>query len=265
VTETPEQAARRLQHASSFGAAAADYARYRPRYADAAILWCLEPAGHDRPRVADLGAGTGILTGALRRLGADVTAVEPDPQMLAELRRQLPDVSAQPGSAEAIPLPDDSVDVVIAGQALHWFDLDKALPEIARVLVPGGVLAGLWNIYDDQADPWLTQLVELIGPELGPQTLTSWQRAAREIPLQAKAAELFSPVEADLFENPRQMRADDLVAMLATHSGFLVLSDDERSEVLGKVSDFLRQHPDTSAGEFTVPMLTNAVRTQAKS
>jgi SAM-dependent methyltransferase len=72
--------------------------------------------------------------------------------MRAELRRGLPDVPALPGSAEAIPLPDASVDAVLAGNAMHWFDMAVAGPEIARVLAPGGILAGLWNVLDDRAD-----------------------------------------------------------------------------------------------------------------
>src|SRR5690242_27915 len=98
-----EQGVRRL-HASSFGAAAVAYAEHRPDYAPAAVRWALEPA--PGPRVLDLGAGTGKLTGTLLALGVEVIAVEPDPAMLTELRRTLPAVRALPGSAEAIPLPD---------------------------------------------------------------------------------------------------------------------------------------------------------------
>jgi ubiquinone/menaquinone biosynthesis C-methylase UbiE len=118
--------------ASAFGAAAVAYAEHRPDYAPAAVRWALEPARG--PRVLDIGAGTGKLTGTLVELGIDVIAVEPDPAMLTELRRALPAVRALPGSAEAIPLPDASVDAVLAGNALHWFDMDVAGPEIARVL-----------------------------------------------------------------------------------------------------------------------------------
>src|SRR6478672_8835018 len=109
---------------SSFGTAAAAYAEHRPDYAEAAVRWALERA--PGRRVLDLGAGTGKLTAALVALGAEVIAVEPDPAMLTELRRALPTVRALPGSAEAVPLPDASVDAVLAGNALHWFDMDIA-------------------------------------------------------------------------------------------------------------------------------------------
>src|SRR6476660_1148222 len=105
---------------SCFGVAAAAYAEHRPDYAEAAVRWALEPAPGSR--VLDLGAGTGKLTATLASLGAEVIAVEPDPAMLTELRRALPTVRALPGSAEAIPLPDASVDAVVSGNAMHWFD-----------------------------------------------------------------------------------------------------------------------------------------------
>ncbi|MET9890377.1 class I SAM-dependent methyltransferase [Streptomyces sp. NPDC006465] len=105
----------RLLHSSSFGAAAAAYAEHRPDYAQDAVRWALEPA--PGPRVLDLGAGTGKLTATLVALGVDVIAVEPDPAMLAQLRRTLPTVRAPPGTAEAIPLRDGSVDAVLAARS----------------------------------------------------------------------------------------------------------------------------------------------------
>jgi ubiquinone/menaquinone biosynthesis C-methylase UbiE len=142
--EGQAEAADRLRHGASFGAVAAAYAEHRPGYAETAVRWALEPVWSRRPlRVIDVGAETGKLTATLVRLGADVTAVEPDQGMLAELRRELPSVRSVSGSAEEIPVPDGSADAVLAGQAMHWFDMDRAMPEIARVLTPGGVLAGL--------------------------------------------------------------------------------------------------------------------------
>ena len=97
----------------------------------------------------DLGAGTGKLTRVLAARYAHVIAVEPLDGMRGILERVVPDVEALPGSAERIPLDDASVDAVFAAQAFHWFDHDRAIPEIARVLRPGGVLALVWNGPDE--------------------------------------------------------------------------------------------------------------------
>src|SRR5438094_928298 len=132
------------RRASSFGMHAAAYAEHRPDYPVAGIRWALAGAAHDVDAVLDLAAGTGKLTEGLLALGLTVTAVEPDPDMRAELTRRLPGVSALDGTAERIPLPDSSVDAVLVGQAFHWFDVNTALTEIARVLRPGGVLGALW-------------------------------------------------------------------------------------------------------------------------
>lgn len=119
---------------SSFGKAAAAYAQHRPDYSREALGWILRAA--PGPRVLDLGAGTGKLSASLADLSVEVTAVEPDPAMRAELRQELPGVRVLSGSAESIPLPDGSVDAVLAGNAMHWFDMSVAGPEIARVLAP---------------------------------------------------------------------------------------------------------------------------------
>ncbi len=132
----------------SFGPAAERYDRIRPSYPVEALRWIL---GDQPSRVVDLGAGTGILTRQLVALGHEVIPVEPDPAMRALIPAEL---APRDGTAEAIPLPDASVDAVVAGQAYHWFDQDKAHPEIARVLRPGGVFGPLWNERDDSVD-WI--------------------------------------------------------------------------------------------------------------
>jgi SAM-dependent methyltransferase len=249
----------RLQ-ASSFGAAAVAYARHRPDYASAAVRWALEPA--PGPRVLDLGAGTGKLTGTLVALGADVIAVEPDPAMLTELRRALPAVRALPGSAEAIPLPDASVDAVLAGNALHWFDMAVAGPETARVLAPGGILAGLWNVMDNRVD-WVAGLDRVSGSAaVGPRdTLSGWRAATAglHLPHTGVVAQFGSPAQAE-FPHGQRRTADSLVATIATRAGVLVMPEQERQATLGRIRAFLASRPETNSGEFTVPMLTGVLR-----
>jgi SAM-dependent methyltransferase len=262
AAERPEAGAEadRMRRASSFGTAAAQYALHRPGYPEAAIRWCLAPVGDAQPvRVVDLGAGTGILTGALAGLGADVVAVEPDQSMLAELRRQLPGVPALEGSAEALPLPDDSVDAALCGQAMHWFDMDRALPEIARVLRPGGVFAGLWNVDDDRVD-WVAELAAM---SKSGSTLSRW-RAIPEADAEHAALRAgstwFAAVEEREFGNGQLRSADSLVATIATYSRMLVMGEAERAAALGVIRDFLYRQPETSGDEFTLPLVTVAVR-----
>lgn len=247
---------------SSFGGAAAAYAKHRPDYAQAAVRWTLAPT--PGPRVLDLGAGTGKLTATLVAAGADVVAVEPDPAMLAELRGALPAVRALSGSAESIPLPDGSVDAVVAGHAMHWFDMAVAGPEIARVLTPSGILAGLWNVIDDSVD-WVAGLQQVGGSAaIGVRDLlSSWRTATARayLPNDGQVARFGSPEYAE-FPHEQRHTADSLVAKIATHAGLLVMADDEREGTLGRIRDFLRTRPETADGEFTLPMLTGVLRVQ---
>jgi ubiquinone/menaquinone biosynthesis C-methylase UbiE len=264
--ESEAEAADRLLHGSSFGAAAAAYAEHRPGYAEAAVRWALEPVQDGQPlRVADVGAGTGKLTVTLVGLGAEVTAVEPDPQMLAELRRTMPEVRSVPGSAEEIPLPDASLDAVLAGQAMHWFDMDRALPEIARVLRPGGVLAGLWNVDDDRVG-WVAGLAEM-SKRRSSITLTTWRGSAaksRQEQLLRQSSDLFSATEVGEFGHGQARTADSLLATIGTHSHLLVMEEAERARLLARVGDFLRSQPETAHGEFTLPMVTVGLRARRR-
>ncbi|MEU9478065.1 class I SAM-dependent methyltransferase [Streptomyces sp. NPDC048191] len=250
----------RLLHASSFGAAAVAYSEHRPDYAQAAVRWALQPA--PGPRVLDLGAGTGKLTATLVALGAEVVAVEPDPGMLTELRRSLPDVRALSGSAEAIPLPDASVDAVLAGNAMHWFDMAVAGPEIARILAPCGILAGLWNLMDDQVD-WVAGLARVSGSAaVGPRdTPAGWraETAGMHVPKSGVPARFGTPEQAE-FPHGQRRTADSLVATIATRAGVLVMPDEEREATLGRIRAFLASRPETARGEFTLPMTTGVLR-----
>jgi SAM-dependent methyltransferase len=250
----------RLLLGSTFGAAAAAYPEHRPDYAPAAVRWALERA--PGVRVLDLGAGTGKLTATLVALGAEVIAVEPDPAMLTELRRALPTVRALPGSAEAVPLPDASVDAVLAGNAMHWFDMNVAGLEIARVLETDGILAGLWNVFDDRVD-WVAGLERISGSAaIGPRdTLSSWRAETAEahLPSTGSRAHFGSPEQAE-FPHGQRRTAASLVATLATKAGMLVMPEQEQEATLGRIRAFLASRPETARGEFTLPMLTCVLR-----
>jgi SAM-dependent methyltransferase len=136
---TPDELARR---AASFGGVASHYERYRPGPPMAAVDWMV-PAG--ARTVVDLGAGTGALTRLLVGRVPEVIAVEPDDRMRAVLTDAVPSARAVAGRGESMPLPDASADAVIASSSWHWMDVVPTLTEVARVLVPGGVLGAVWS------------------------------------------------------------------------------------------------------------------------
>ena len=255
----------RARRASSFGAQAAAYAEYRPDYALAAVAWALAPVrDRGQVRVADLGAGTGKLTGTIEQLAATpewagrltVVAVEPDPAMLAELRRVLPRVTALPGTAENIPLPDGSVDAVVCGQAAHWFNMELAVPEIARVLTDGGVWAGLWNMEDD-SEPWIAGMPRVRDTGLG---LSGWLTDRHDWPPTELGTALFSPHERAEFPHAQTHTIDSYLALSATHSMMLVMDQAERDESLAVMRAYLGSRPETAHGEFHTPLLSGVLR-----
>jgi SAM-dependent methyltransferase len=236
----------RQEKALSFGVAAVDYDRYRPSYPPDALRWAL---GSDPLHVVDLGAGTGLLTRVLTGLGHQVIPVEPDAAMRAQLSASGDLAEPRVGSAEAIPLRDGSVDAVVAGQAYHWFDRERAHPEIARVLGPSGVFAPVWNIRDD-AVPWvaaLTRIVNAVGggdaqhegwidnPDFGP---------------------LFDQPEREIFRHVVPMTADSLVAMMRTRSYFLTAPPKLQAEVEAALRGLTADLPDT----FDLPYRTIVYR-----
>jgi SAM-dependent methyltransferase len=231
----------------SFGAAAQEYARSRPSYPDAAVDWLL-PAG--ARTVLDLGAGTGQLTRQLVRRGLDVVAVEPSDGMRAELAAALPDVPALAGSAEEVPLPDASVDAVLVAQAWHWVDVARAVPEVARVLVPGGRLGLLWNIRDERED-WTARLGALL-------------HRGREQHLGSDSPDVGPPFSSiERLDVPWVQRSGtaDLLDLVASRSYVITMPPDGRQALLEEVRALLDDHPALQRrDEVDLPYVTRCSR-----
>ena len=166
-------------------------------------------------------------------LELDVVAVEP----LEQMRAFIPDAArVLAGTAEEIPLPDASVDAIVVGQAFHWFDSSRALPEMARVLRPGGTLGLLWNMDDDRL-PWVAQLCDLTGSEARASAVVADPK-----PPYDDRVDLATPVHA-VFDYSEDYDADRLVAMIASRSQTILLAPAERDRLLAAARDLAPPAP----------------------
>ncbi|WP_432495567.1 class I SAM-dependent methyltransferase [Kineococcus gypseus] len=242
-----ERGARRASQGRSFGAAAAVYERARPGYPDEALDWVLPPGAR---RVLDLGAGTGKLTRQLVARGLEVVAVEPTAGMREQFRAVLPGVELLEGTGEEVPLPDGDVDAVLVAQAWHWVDPERAAPEVARVLRPGGWLGLLWNVRDPSVD-WVAQLDRTL-PGAGEEHLGS---------LAPRVGPPFGPVERYDVRWSRPTTVEALLELTASRSWVITLDEDGRREVL---EDVRRQAEARlrSAGSLEMPYVTRCSRTR---
>jgi SAM-dependent methyltransferase len=234
--------------AAGFARAADVYERARPEYPPEAVIWLADRLELRPGRVVvDVGAGTGKLTRLLVPTGARVVAVEPQEEMLAVLREAVPEAEALEGSAESLPLADGFADAVAAASAFHWFDASRALPEIARVLRPGGRLALVFNTRDPE-DALQRELTELLVPH---GIRVSWMRDL-DPPRTLEARGLFEPPEYTEFRHEQRFDADALVERVASISYVALLPDEERAELLAQV----RELGERREAPFAFPYLT---------
>lgn len=233
--------------ARSFGLAASVYHAARPGYPVEAVAWLVG----DAVRVLDLGAGTGKLTAALVELDREVIAVDPVEAMLEELEVQVPDVPRILGTAEDIPIEDASVDAVVAGQAWHWFIPDRAVPEIARVLRPGGVLGLVWNSRDLRAD-WLRQAGEIMHDR---------HDASETFESYVGIGAPFGPVEEHTVAWTERMSRARFLDLVRSRSYYLMSTPAEQAATIAALETLLDTHPDLAgAVDLAVPYLTRCFR-----
>jgi SAM-dependent methyltransferase len=217
----------------AWGESAEVYERARPGYPPEAIDFLHRLGLGPDSDVLDLAAGTGKLTRALIAAGSRVTAVEPLPAMRLMLQERLPEANVMEGTAEHIPVPDESMDLVTVAQAFHWFDAERATREIARVLRPGGGLAAVWNLRDESVE-WMAMIRELIEPyrqEAPDQRSGEWRR-----PFEAPGSP-FEPLKLETFRHTQEVSRADAVDVFASRSYIAALPDPERTALLERVAE----------------------------
>ncbi len=235
----------------TFGAHAAEYERARPAWPTTVARWLVP---EDTRLVVELGAGTGKLTRAVAALGVRVVAVEPDPRMLEVLQRL--GLGGVAGSAESIPLGDGEADAVVAGSCLHWFDLERSLPEIHRVLREGGRFGFGWNSRDGR-HPTIARMNEAIysaAPDRSRRRDRDWEG-------EVTRGSLFRDVEHRVFEHVHDLPREALDAHLWSYAAIASLPDEERRRVFADVADVLDSDRDVSnGGRLRLPFAVSAYR-----
>jgi SAM-dependent methyltransferase len=228
--------------AESFGGVASEYERFRPGPPASALDWLLPTHLH---RVVDLGAGTGTVTKLLLDRADDIVAVEPDDRMRSVLARDVPGVEAVMGRGESMPIPDHSVDAVLAASSWHWMEPLQTLHEVGRVLVPGGTLGALWT-FPDPEGPFVIQAQTLLaGSPNAPREEFSHLIMGDEyrLPtiLEIPLGVPFSPPEREIFTWDVALDADELIGLLGTWPWIITLPEEARQRVFAEARRLLKE------------------------
>ncbi|MFN3729007.1 MAG: class I SAM-dependent methyltransferase [Fimbriimonadaceae bacterium] len=232
-----------------FSDRARDYAKARPGYPAEILAELSRRTGLDSTwQVADLGAGTGLLTRLFVDAGNPVVAVEPNGAMLkvAETRfGDAPNFRAVTAPAEATTLDDRSVDLITAGQAFHWFDRDRAAPEFRRILRPGGWIALIWNDADRVSSPFLQEYLPYLSRL--DQPTAPWKSLVNDEILQA-----FIGPTYQLFEVAHRHRLDfdGLVARLGSASYGLRPGESGFDELSRGMREIFDRHADGGTVDY---------------
>jgi ubiquinone/menaquinone biosynthesis C-methylase UbiE len=239
-----------------FDAEALTYDRTRPSYPADAVAWLVVHLGIGAGRrVVDLAAGTGKLTTLLGPFGAELVAVEPVAGMRQVLRAALPHVPALAATAEELPFAGASLDAVTAAQAFHWFDAERALPEIRRVLRPGGRLGLLWNARDRGVD-WVDRIwgvMDRVEKHAPWRDHDQWSE--RDLPF----GRWFGTMHRAEFRQEQILTPEDVVGRFKGVSHVAVLPPAEQAAVLDEIRGILATHRDTAGrDELRIPYRVDA-------
>jgi SAM-dependent methyltransferase len=233
----------------SFGSVARAYELVRPTYPGEVVEWLVPRGVH---RIIDLGAGTGKFARALVDRGLDVVGVEPSAGMRETFANAVGGATVIAGSAEDIPLEDASVDAVVVAQAWHWVDSTRAVPEVARILRPGGSLGLVWNTRDE-GEAWVAALSALFAE----------YAVTNELAGEPEVGPPFGPLDHYALRWRHPMTAEEIVDLFASRSYLITLPPDERAEALQQVRTLVMTHPDTAGRQQSnMPYVTRAFRAE---
>lgn len=251
-----------VERGRSFDAWAGEYDRYRPTYPDAVFERIRgELALPERPRVADLGAGTGRASLPMATLGWEVTAVEPGGPMLDVLGARAAEAGLTVGlvqaTAEATGLAPASVDVATAAQAFHWFDKAAALAEMARIVRPGGGIALFWNVRDEARSPFVAdyhRVLERYGGVAEGKYLQAGRSSGRSSTRDAiTAAEGFEAPELHELHHELPATANGFIGMAFTASYIRALDPAAQDRFRAETLELLARHGHRGDEPFAVP------------
>jgi ubiquinone/menaquinone biosynthesis C-methylase UbiE len=238
----------------AFGAQAEAYERGRPGWPADAVARLIERFG--ARAVVDLAAGTGKLTRILAE-HADVTAIEPVDGMRRVLAQTVPTARVMAGTAEAIPLPDGSVDAVFVAEAFHWFDLPAAAAEIKRVLRPGGWVAVLFNETAGEDPPWFKELGEaLMAHRLSGTNLP------RDVPWREALTAEFGELHDEAATHEQVTTRELMLVQIASFSSIGALPPDRFDAAIAAFREILERH---GIDRLTIPLRTEITTAQKRS
>jgi SAM-dependent methyltransferase len=233
-----------------FQRGAGRYERGRPEVPPAAIDALVRTLGvSDRSTVLELGAGTGKLSRRLATRTGRYLALEPVAGMREQFRRALPGVPLIAGIAEWLPIPDSSVDAVVAAQALHWFDIPRAMAEMHRVLHPAGAVGLLWNVRDESVD-WVHRATEILDryDDRGPRYRSgAWREVWNHTPG-------FTPLEKQSFPFSQRLDRETALDRFTSISFIASLETVRYAEAEAALKGLLDTHPQTAGrSEIELP------------
>lgn len=226
------------ERALSFGADAASYDRFRPRY-PADMYDDLLDQAPKAPRVLEVGAGTGQATLDLSTRAASVVALEPDERVAQVLDgKHLPNVEVVMSSFESWDAPPDGFELIASAQAWHWVDPVLGVEKAARALVAGGILAVWWNVPSSSRSDFsirLDSVYESLAPELLDSSVMVRAQADGRHTRPIAESPAFEPIREFKYEWSQQYTPDEYVALLATHSDHRAMPEYRRHRLLEAV------------------------------